>query len=91
MLLRLGAALCHPIGLRRVRILKLPATGLLVHFPLQREDPAGGTAAVHESDRRISHLDLVWNNQDLYLSIKFAGLPQRRVPLVGHDVAAAEP
>ena len=44
-LLRLEAALCHHIGLQRVRILKFRATGLLAHFPLQRGDPAGGTAA----------------------------------------------
>ena len=30
---------------------------------------------MHESDRRVSLLDLVWNVQDLYLSIKFADCP----------------
>merc|ERR1711957_421327 len=47
-LLRLEAALCHLVGLQRVRVLKFLATGLLAHFPLQRGDPAGGTAATHE-------------------------------------------
>merc|ERR1711957_1039597 len=86
-LLRLEAALCHLIGLQAMRILEFLATGLLAHLPLQRGDPASGTAAAHKSNRRISNLDLIRNVQDLDLSIKFAGLPERRVFLVDHDVA----
>merc|ERR1712113_1339061 len=44
-LLRSEAALSHLVGLQRVRILHLLASGLLAHLPLQLRDAARGAAA----------------------------------------------
>merc|ERR1739847_135671 len=48
-LLRLEAHLGHLVRLQGVRVLKLLATGLLAHLPLECRDTAGSTAAAHEA------------------------------------------
>merc|ERR1711935_996329 len=87
-LLRLERHLGHLVGLQRVRVLELLATSLFAHLPLELGDTASGTAAAHETNRRVSHLDLVRDIQDLDLGIELLGLAQGGVLLVHHDVTA---
>merc|ERR1711979_65655 len=74
-LLRLEAALRHLVGLERVRVLHLFTASLLAHLPLQLADPARRAAATHETDRRVTNLDLVRNVEHLDLRVELPGLP----------------
>merc|ERR1712039_505235 len=88
-LLWLEAALSHLVRLERVRLLKLLATGLLAHLPLEGRDTACGTAAAHETNWGVSNLDLVWNIKDLDLRCELLGLAEGGVLLVDHDITGA--
>merc|ERR1719498_1209139 len=68
-LLRLEGALCHLVGLERMRILELLATSLLAHLPLERGDSASSATAAHETDGRVTDFDLVGNVKHLDLSM----------------------
>merc|ERR1712217_616407 len=85
-LLRLEAALRHLVRLERVWILHFLAPGLLAHLPLELGDAACRAAATHEADWRVADLDLVWNIEDLNLSIELLRLPKRGVLLVHHHI-----
>merc|ERR1712217_753642 len=85
-LLGLEAALRHLVRLQRVRILHLLATCLFAHLPLELGDAARRATATHEADWRVTDLDLIWNIEDLNLSIKLLRLPKRGVLLVHHDI-----
>merc|ERR1712224_46996 len=86
-LLWLEAALGHLVGLEGVRVLHLLATGLLAHLPLELGNAACGASASHETNWRVSDLDLVRDIQDLDLSIELLGLSQGGVLLVHHHVS----
>merc|ERR1719254_342521 len=85
-LLRLERALSHLVGLQGVRLFHLLSSGLLSHLPLESGDTASRTTASHESDRRVSDLDLVGDIQDLDLSVEGLDRSQGSVLLVDHDV-----
>merc|ERR1712039_886177 len=88
-LLWLEAALSHLVRLERVRLLKLLATGLLAHLPLEGRDTACSTAAAHETNWGVSNLDLVWNIKDLDLRCELLGLAKGGILLVDHDITRA--
>mmetsp|Transcript_107546 Transcript_107546/g.269790 ORF Transcript_107546/g.269790 Transcript_107546/m.269790 type:complete len:456 (-) Transcript_107546:255-1622(-) len=88
-LLRLEAALRHLVRLERVRVFHFFAACLLAHLPLQLADPARGTAAAHEADRRVADLDLVRDVEHLDLRVELPGLAQCRVLLVDHHITGS--
>merc|ERR1712107_653187 len=75
-LLWLEAALGHLVGLEGMRVLHLLATGLLAHLPLELGNAAGRASASHETNWRVSNLDLVGDIKDLDLGIELLGLTQ---------------
>merc|ERR1711879_828821 len=58
-LLRLESTLCHFVRLERVGVFHLLSASFLAHFPDKFRQAAGRTTATHESDRRVSALDIV--------------------------------
>merc|ERR1719221_1004377 len=51
---RLKTALCHLVGLERVRILHLLTASLLAHLPLELGDAAGGPSTSHKTDGGVT-------------------------------------
>merc|ERR1712217_919935 len=63
------------------------AASLFPHLPLQFRNAACRPAASHEANRRIAHLDLIWDVKNLDLGIELFRLTQSRVLLVNHHIA----
>ena len=53
-LLRLERALSHLVGLQGGRLFQLLAASFLAHLPDELGDTACGSAATHETDRRVA-------------------------------------
>eukprot|EP00445_Apocalathium_hangoei_P000083 CAMPEP_0203841824 /NCGR_PEP_ID=MMETSP0359-20131031/1626_1 /ASSEMBLY_ACC=CAM_ASM_000338 /TAXON_ID=268821 /ORGANISM="Scrippsiella Hangoei, Strain SHTV-5" /LENGTH=269 /DNA_ID=CAMNT_0050756317 /DNA_START=586 /DNA_END=1394 /DNA_ORIENTATION=- len=62
------------------------SSGVVVHFPLEHGDVAGGAAEVHDADRGIVELDLDGDIQDVNLDIELVGRIQSRAFLVHRGV-----
>merc|ERR1712050_497125 len=80
------AAFRHLVWLQRMGLFHFLPTRLLPHLPLELRNAASGTACAHESDRRVPHLDLVRDIENLNLRIELTGLTERGVFLVHHHV-----
>merc|ERR1712060_378056 len=77
----------HFVGLERVRIFHLLATGFFAHLPVQVGDTAGGAAATDETDRGVTLLELTGDIEDLHLGGEALDGHQSGVFLVDHDIA----
>merc|ERR1712190_218055 len=71
-----------------MRLLHLLPPGLLAHLPLELRNAARGAACAYESDRRVAHLDLIRDIENLNLRIELTGLTERRILLVHHHVTS---
>merc|ERR1712187_960609 len=85
-LMRLEGHLSHLIRLYRERIFHLLANSLLTHLPFQGRNTAGGTTTSHETNRRVTDLDLIRDVKDLDLRIKLLSLTKSLVGFVDHHI-----
>merc|ERR1712050_292199 len=82
------AAFRHLVWLQGVGLFHFLPTRLLPHLPLELRNAARGTACAYEADRRVPHLNLVRNVENLNLRIELTGLTERGVLLVHHHVTS---
>jgi hypothetical protein len=81
--------LCHFVCLQRVRVLHLLATSFLAHLPVDLDDTASRATAAHETDGRISGLDLSWDIQRLDLGGEVLHGLEGGIRLEDHDITSA--
>mmetsp|Transcript_81691 Transcript_81691/g.218669 ORF Transcript_81691/g.218669 Transcript_81691/m.218669 type:complete len:492 (+) Transcript_81691:45-1520(+) len=81
--------LSHLVGLQRMGLRHLLASGLLANLPVQPRNSARRAPAPHETNRGIPHLDLTGDVQHLHLSGEAASRRERGVLLVNHHITSA--